>query len=174
RVPPHAAPPGRRRRRVEPASARAGGTGRPGRRARLGAHPAPSPPDHGPRAMNFRPRRPVCALLLALGGRAGRASVPGSSPVQVRGRSGAGEDGVLPPGPAAGSNPLDLVRDFVFASGSTTERHGAARRFLAPEAAEWDDAAGITVLDGQFDTVPAPGAGGPGSDTTTIRIRGTA
>lgn len=124
--------------------------------------------------MNFRPGRLVCALLLALAALAGCASVPESSPVQVLRQIGTGEDGVLPPGPAAGSNPLDLVRDFVFASGSTTERHGAARRFLAPEAAEWDDAAGITVLDGQFDTVPAPGAGGPGSDTTTIRIRGTA
>jgi hypothetical protein len=87
---------------------------------------------------------------------------------------GGSEDALVPPGPVAGSNPLDLVRDFVFASGSSTERHGAARRFLAAEAEGWDDAAGLTVLDGQFDTVPAPGAASPSSDTTTIRIRGTA
>jgi hypothetical protein len=113
-------------------------------------------------------------LLLALAVLAGCASVPESSPVQVLRQVGGGEDALVPPGPVAGSNPLDLVRDFVFASGSSTERHGAARRFLAAEAEGWDDAAGLTVLDGQFDTVPAPGAASPSFDTTTIRIRGTA
>jgi hypothetical protein len=116
----------------------------------------------------------VPALLLALAAVAGCASVPESSPVQVLRQVGGGEGALVPPGPVAGSNPLDLVRDFVFAAGSGTERHGAARRFLAPSAEGWDDAAGLTVLDGQFDTVPAPGAAAPSSDTTTIRIRGTA
>jgi hypothetical protein len=116
----------------------------------------------------------VPALLLALAVPAGCASVPESSPVQVLRQVGGGEDALVPPGPVAGSNPLDLVRDFVFASGSSTERHGAARRFLSADAEGWDDSAGLTVLDGQFDTVPAPGAASPGSDTTTIRIRGTA
>jgi hypothetical protein len=116
----------------------------------------------------------VPALLLALAALTGCASVPESSPVQVLRQVGGGEDAPVPPGPVAGSNPLDLVRDFVFASGSSTERHGAARRFLTPDAEGWDDSAGLTVLDGQFDTVPAPGAAGPSSDTTTIRIRGTA
>ena len=51
---------------------------------------------------------------------------------------GEGEDAQLPPGPVDGSNPLDLVRDFVFASGSSADRHGAARRFLAPTA-DWND-----------------------------------
>jgi Lipoprotein LpqB beta-propeller domain/Sporulation and spore germination len=110
------------------------------------------------------------ALVLTL---AGCASVPESSPVQVLRQISEGDSQVIPPGPAEGSNPLDLVRDFVFASGSTTERHGAARRFLAPEAAGWDDSASVTVLDGQFDTVPAPGAAAPSADITTIRIRGT-
>jgi hypothetical protein len=120
-------------------------------------------------------RRPVLvALLLALCTAAGCASVPESSTVQVLRQIGGGEDEMLPPGPVEGSNPLDLVRDFVFASGSSTERHGAARRFLAPEAERWDDAAGLTVLDGQFDTVPAPGAASLSTGVTTIRIRGTA
>jgi hypothetical protein len=121
-----------------------------------------------------RPAALVPALLLTLAAVAGCASVPESSPVQVLRQVGGSEDALVPPGPVAGSNPLDLVRDFVFAAGSSTERHGAARRFLAPEAEGWDDAAGLTVLDGQFDTVPAPGAAAPSSDTTTIRIRGTA
>ena len=66
---------------------------------------------------------------------------------------GEGDTPVLPPGPVDGSNALDLVRGFVYASGSSPDRHGAARRFLAPEAAGWDDGVGITVLDEQFDTV---------------------
>jgi hypothetical protein len=121
-----------------------------------------------------RPAALVPALLITLAAVAGCASVPESSPVQVLRQVGGSEDALVPPGPVAGSNPLDLVRDFVFASGSSTERHGAARRFLATEAEGWDDSAGLTVLDGQFDTVPAPGAASPGSDTTTIRIRGAA
>jgi hypothetical protein len=112
-------------------------------------------------------------VLLALVGLAGCASVPDSSPVQVLRQVGEGEDAQLPPGPVDGSNPLDLVRDFVFASGSSADRHGAARRFLAPDA-DWDDAAGLTVLGSQFDTVPAPGVSDPGGGSTTIRIRGTA
>jgi hypothetical protein len=123
-----------------------------------------------------RPRRraALLALLLALTAVAGCASVPDSSTVQVLRQVGGGDDEMLPPGPVEGSNPLDLVRDFVFASGSSTERHGAARRFLAPEAQGWDDAAGLTVLAGQFDTVPAPGAASLSTGVTTIRIRGTA
>ena len=124
--------------------------------------------------MTRRPAVLVPALLLALATLAGCASVPESSPVQVLRQVGGGEDALVPPGPVAGSNPLDLVRDFVFASGSSTERHGAARRFLSADAAGWDDSVGLTVLDGQFDTVPAPGAASPSSDMTTIRIRGTA
>jgi hypothetical protein len=114
------------------------------------------------------------ALLLATAGVAGCANVPLSSPVQVLRQVSEGDGAPLPPGPVDGSNPLDLVRDFVFASGSSTEKHGAARRFLAPQAAAWDDAASLTVLDGQFDTVPAPGAQDPNTGVTTIRIRGTA
>jgi hypothetical protein len=124
--------------------------------------------------MSGRPAALVPALLLALAVLAGCASVPDSSPVQVLRQVGGSEGALVPPGPVAGSNPLDLVRDFVFASGSSTERHGAARRFLSADAAGWDDSAGLTVLDGQFDTVPAPGAASPSSDITTIRIRGTA
>ena len=106
-------------------------------------------------------RRPlVLVLLLVLAGLAGCASVPESSPVQVLRRVGDGDAPVLPPGPAEGSNALDLVRGFVYASGSSPDRHGAARRFLAPEAADWDDGTGVTVLSEEFDTV-YPDLGGP-------------
>jgi hypothetical protein len=119
-------------------------------------------------------RRPVLlALLLVLAGLAGCASVPESSPVQVLRRVGEGDAPVLPPGPVDGSNALDLVRSFVYASGSSPDRHGAARRFLAPEATDWDDGVGVTVLDEQFDTV-YPSAVDPASDVRTVRIRGTA
>ncbi len=121
-----------------------------------------------------RRRVVVLAVVLATAGVAGCANVPDSSPVQVLRQVGEGEEAQLPPGPVDGSNPLDLVRDFVFASGSSADRHGGARRFLAPAAADWDDAASLTVLGGQFDTVPAPGASDPAGGTTTIRIRGTA
>lgn len=84
----------------------------------------------------------LASAPLAVAGLAGCASVPDSSPVQVLRQVGEGEDRAAAPGPADGKrNPLDLVRDFVFASGSSADRHGAARRFLAPSAADWDDAA---------------------------------
>ncbi|HVL83513.1 MAG TPA: LpqB family beta-propeller domain-containing protein [Pseudonocardia sp.] len=121
-----------------------------------------------------RPRAVLLALLLALAAVAGCASVPDSSPVQVLRRVTGGDTPVLPPGPVEGSNPADLVRGFVNASGSSVDRHGAARRFLAPEAADWDDGAGVTVLDGLFNTVYPRDLPGPGDETTTVRIRGTA
>jgi hypothetical protein len=100
------------------------------------------------------------------------ATVPDYSPPQVLGRTGDG-DQTPAAGPVDGGNPLDLVRSFVFASGSGTDRHGSARRFLAPEADGWDDGTGLTVVDDDFDTVPTPGLPDE-PDTATIHIRGTA
>jgi hypothetical protein len=119
-----------------------------------------------------RRRRVLPVLLLVLAALAGCASVPTSSPVQVLRRVGEGDAAVLPPGPVEGSNALDLVRGFVYASGSSPDRHGAARRFLAPDAAEWDDGVGVTVLDEQFDTV-YPTTVDPQGEMRTVRIRGT-
>lgn len=112
------------------------------------------------------------ALLLVTASLAGCASVPENSPVQVLRQLTGGDDNPPPLGPTSGSDPLGLVRDFVTASGSSTDKHGAARRFLSPEAQTWDDTASLTVLDGQIDTVPAPGAADPKTNATTIRIRG--
>jgi hypothetical protein len=115
----------------------------------------------------------VLALLLALAGLAGCASVPDTSPVQVLRRVTDGDTPALPPGPVDGSNAADLVRGFVNASGSTLDRHGAARRFLAPEAEDWDDSAALTILEDGFDTVYPDDFPGPGVDEATVRIRGT-
>src|SRR3954467_3511640 len=114
----------------------------------------------------------LVAWLLLLAALSSCATVPDYSPPQVLGRTGDGDQAPAE-GPVDGGNPLDLVRDFVFASGSSTDRHGSARRCRAPGVDSWDDSAGTTVLDGDFDTIPAPGAPSPG-DTATIRIRGTA
>ena len=109
-------------------------------------------------------------LVLALVLVAGCASVPTSSPVQVLRKVTDGEGRALPPGPADGTNPLDLVRGFVYASASTSDRHGAARRFLTTGAAGWDDAASTTVLAEQFDTLYAQSPTEVG--TASVRIRG--
>lgn len=55
---------------------------------------------------------------------------------------------VLPPGPAPGATPRDLVEDFLAAQKSPEDGHAVARQFLTPEAsAEWDDDAGVQVYD---------------------------
>jgi hypothetical protein len=120
-----------------------------------------------------RPRTVLLALLLALVAVAGCASVPGSSPVQILGEVSDGETAALPPGPVDGSDAIELVRGFVEASASSTDDHAAARRFLSDEAAGWDDSASFTVLDPQFDTVPAPGEPDADPEVTRVRIRGT-
>jgi hypothetical protein len=97
--------------------------------------------------------------------------VPSSSSVQVLGKVGEAEGGVLPSGPTDNVNPLDLVRGFVYASGSSENRHAVARRFLTADAAGWDDSTSLTVLAEQFDTIYAVAPAG--ADTATVRLRGT-
>ncbi len=113
----------------------------------------------------------VAAVLLA--GATACAGVPASSPVQVLRQVGAGDEVAPPPAPVAGANVLDIVRGFVTASSSSSDRHGASRRFLTPEAAQdWNDGEALTVLEGQIDTVPVTVDDQP-AGTTTVRIRGT-
>lgn len=117
-------------------------------------------------------RRLVLLLVAVLALVAGCASVPGESSVQVLRKVTDGDAPDLPAGPVDGTNPLDLVRGFVYASGSTVDRHGAARRFLTPASTDgWDDAQSLTVLAEQFDTVYPP-TSGTDPDVTTVRIRG--
>ncbi|HEV7471433.1 MAG TPA: LpqB family beta-propeller domain-containing protein [Pseudonocardia sp.] len=116
----------------------------------------------------------VVCLVLALLVAAGCASVPDESTVQVLRKVTDGDAPGLPAGPAAGSNPLDLVRGYVYASGSTVDRHGAARRFLTPAAAgAWNDGVSLTILDEQFDTVYPPTPTSKDPDVATVRIRGS-
>lgn len=126
--------------------------------------------------MRTRSRRwaVVLVYVAVVAAAAGCASVPDSSPVQVLKRVTEGDAPALPPGPVDGADAAEVVRGFVNASGSSTDRHGAARRFLAPEATGWEDSARLTILDGQLDTVPVPGAPSLVPGATTIRIRGTA
>ncbi len=112
----------------------------------------------------------LLGLVTTLAVLSGCATVPSSSEVQVLRKVGAGVGPVAPAGPVDGENPLDLVRGFVGACGSTLERHQAARQFLTgPAAASWDDAASLTVIDDQFDTVFAAPSRQP--STVTVRIR---
>lgn len=120
--------------------------------------------------MNSRRVTAALAAVLAVGLLTGCASVPSSSSVQVLGKVSEAEGRVLPSGPADNVNPLDLVRGFVYASGSSENRHAVARRFLTADAASWDDSASVTVLAEQFDTVYAVAPAG--TDTATVRLRG--
>lgn len=143
----------------------------------MSAHPPvrARPPHRWCARRRGRPARPVALVLLALVVvLAGCASVPDNSPVQVLRRVSEGDAPPPPPGPADGAEPSEIVRGFVNAAGSSADRHGAARRFLAPDAAGWEDSGPLTILDGQLDTVPAPGAPPLSSGATIVRIRGTA
>lgn len=114
--------------------------------------------------------RLLAALVLACGLLAGCATVPTESPVQVLRKVTEGQGPALPPGPGDKANPLDLVRGFINASGSTDNRHAAARRFLTGGAQSWDDDSSLTVIAEQFDTVytRSPGDG----DRAVVRLRG--
>ncbi|MGI5125644.1 LpqB family beta-propeller domain-containing protein [Pseudonocardia sp. CA-107938] len=113
----------------------------------------------------------VGAVLLA--GASACAGVPANLPVQVVRQVGAGDEVAPPPAPVAGANVLDIARGFVTAASSSSDRHGAARRFLTPEAAQdWNDGEALTVLEGQIDTVPVTVEDQP-AGTATVRIRGT-
>jgi hypothetical protein len=103
---------------------------------------------------------------------AGCASVPDSSPVQVLRKITEGDDRGLPPGPTDSSTPLDIVRGFVNASGAGADQHAAARRFLAPEAAKWDDGASLSVIAEQFDTVYSRRPPNSDAHQIAVRIRG--
>ncbi len=121
----------------------------------------------------MRARRAVAALALVLSAAAvaGCATVPGESPVQVVRRVTGGEDGAPPAGPAAGIDFLQVVREFVERSASSTDGHAAARQYLLDPQSDWDDAESVTVLEPSFDTVPV------GSDPdggVRVLIRGTA
>ncbi|WP_433799680.1 LpqB family beta-propeller domain-containing protein [Actinomycetospora sp. CA-084318] len=107
----------------------------------------------------------LVALLLA-----GCATVPGSSDVTVLRRVGDPAEPSAPPGPARGAGPLEIVRGWILASGSTAERHSAARAYLAPATAgSWDDGASPTVVSDRVDTTFVTGSGQ--SPDASVRVR---
>ncbi|MCW2608002.1 MAG: Lipoprotein LpqB, beta-propeller domain-like protein, partial [Frankiales bacterium] len=82
----------------------------------------------------------ACGLPLPRG-----VQTPGRVPAD---RAPTEEVEVLPPGPAAGADPVEIVTTFLSAQSSPVDRHAVAREFLTPEAAaKWDDEAGVQVYD---------------------------
>ncbi len=114
-----------------------------------------------------------CAALLAavlLASLAGCAAVPSSSDIHVVRSLPEGSRLAAPAGPERGVDPFRLVREFIEATGSPANGHAAARAFLSREAAaNWDDRAGLTVIE------DAPGAtpqGGAADGIRRIRVGG--
>lgn len=94
------------------------------------------------------PTARAVAVLLAVFLSAGCAQLPSSSSPQALGTLDSDPPGPVVPQPEPGRAPDALVRDFVNASVDPTDAHAAARRFLtADAAADWDDAAGRSIVD---------------------------
>lgn len=118
-------------------------------------------------------RRPLRALLTAVcaAGLAGCAAVPASSDLHVVRSMPVGSRLVPAAGPERGVDPFRLVREFIEATGSPANGHAVARAFLSRHAAaNWDDRAGLTVIE------DAPGAApqaGPADGVRRIRVGGS-
>ncbi len=101
---------------------------------------------------------------------AGCATVPASSDLQVVHSVPVGPQVPAPSGPDRGVDPFRLVREFIEATGNPVNGHAAARAFLTRDAAaNWDDAAGLTVIE------DAPGAtpeNSPAGGARRIRVSG--
>lgn len=106
-------------------------------------------------------RRPRALLLgaglAALAMLAGCATVPTSSiPVPISEVDSDISEPVVPqPGsPPAGAGPEDIVRGFIEASADTVANHPVAREYLVSDrAVDWNDTAGITVIEPEFSAV---------------------
>jgi Lipoprotein LpqB beta-propeller domain/Sporulation and spore germination len=111
------------------------------------------------------------AALLAS---AGCAAIPTSSQVNVVGPRATDSAEAPVPQPAAGLDPLTVVRRFIEASASQAADHAAARAYLTIDAkAVWDDSSQVVVLDDTFNTVYSTAAGDVGSgDFSQVLIRG--
>ncbi|HEY3894769.1 MAG TPA: LpqB family beta-propeller domain-containing protein [Pseudonocardiaceae bacterium] len=121
-------------------------------------------------------RRLIAAVLAVvstagLTALAGCAAIPASSDIQVVRSMPEGAGLVPPPGPERGVDPFRLVREFIEATGSSTNGHAAARAFLSRNAASsWDDRAGLTVIDDAPGASPQAGAAG---GVRRIRVSGS-
>lgn len=93
----------------------------------------------------------LAGSLLAVPLLAGCGGLPLPSGVQQPGpvtadRAVAGEVQVLPPGPRDEDPPVEVVDGFLRAQSNPDDDHAIARQFLAA-GVEWDDSAGVAVID---------------------------
>ncbi|MFF2085712.1 MtrAB system accessory lipoprotein LpqB [Nocardia sp. NPDC058176] len=87
----------------------------------------------------------VLAGLLVL---TGCASLPESSAPQALGTINRAPTSAGPPPPLSGRDPDLLVSDFLTASADPTDKHAAARQYMAAETAgSWNDEASTTIVD---------------------------
>ena len=119
--------------------------------------------------MPMRLLRLLATVLLIVAPLVGCAAVPESSDLEVVRSMPVGSGSASSAGPQRGVDPFRLVREFIEATGNPTNGHAAARAFLArTAAANWDDRAGLTVIE------DAPGAApqaGPDGGVRRIRER---
>lgn len=104
------------------------------------------------KARGARSRRPGAALLAAvLTGLlvlTGCASLPESSAPQALGTINRAPTSAGPQPPLQGRDPDLLLSDFLTASADPTDKHAAARLYMAADtAATWDDEASTTIVD---------------------------
>ncbi|MET9213163.1 MULTISPECIES: MtrAB system accessory lipoprotein LpqB [unclassified Nocardia] len=90
----------------------------------------------------------VAAVLAGVLVLSGCASLPESSAPQALGTINRAPTSEGPPPPTSGRDPDLLVGDFLAASADPANRHAAARQYMAADTAgEWNDEAGITIVD---------------------------
>jgi hypothetical protein len=113
----------------------------------------------------------VITALLILAPLAGCAAVPASSDLQVVRSMPVGSGSAAPAGPQRGVDPFRLVREFIEATGSPANGHAAARAFLSRgAAANWNDRAGLTVVEDAPGAAPQAGSAG---GARRIRVGGS-
>lgn len=121
--------------------------------------------------MPMRLLRLLATVLLIVAPLAGCAAVPESSDLEVVRSMPVGSGSAAPVGPQRGVDPFRLVREFIEATGNPANGHAAARAFLSrTAAANWDDRAGLTVIE------DAPGAApqaDPNGGVRRIRVGGS-
>ncbi len=121
--------------------------------------------------MPMRLLRLLATVLLIVVPLAGCAAVPESSDLEVVRSMPVGSGSAAPVGPQRGVDPFRLVREFIEATGNPANGHAAARAFLSrTAAANWDDRAGLTVIE------DAPGAApqaDPNGGVRRIRVGGS-
>ena len=121
--------------------------------------------------MPMRLLRLLATVLLIVAPLAGCAAVPESSDLEVVRSMPVGSGSASPVGPQRGVDPFRLVREFIEATGNPANGHAAARAFLSrTAAANWDDRAGLTVIE------DAPGAApqaDPNGGVRRIRVGGS-